>query len=172
MRYFAEEQCAPPSTLRAPGDCDFDRPTDVDPVRPPLPSFHSFGELSDAEVREIVASQQTPLPVAQWAAPPSERRTFLVYERIVDTRLLRRGASPMRSGLSDFVAVVAFVGLVTGLSGAAAALLAQEPPAPVRAAEGARASTVAEPAPRVSLTAPRSDRSSAASRRDAHPKRP
>ncbi|MBS2020332.1 MAG: hypothetical protein JST00_46170 [Deltaproteobacteria bacterium] len=145
MRYFDEEECAPPSTLRAPGGRDVDdRPTDVDPIRSPFPSFHSFGELSDAELREIVASQQTPLPVAQWTAPPSERRTFLVYERIVDTRRLRRGASPVRSGLSDFVAVAAFVGLVTGISGVAAALLAPEPPTPVRAAEGAR---IARPVP-------------------------
>ena len=138
MKHFAEDDGAPPSTLRAPasGDVD-DRPTDVDPIR--APSFHSFGELTDAELREIVASQQTPLPISRWAPPPpSERRTFIVYERMVDTRLLRRGASPMRSGLSDFVAVAAFVGLFTGVMGIAAAMLAPEPPAPTRTAESAR----------------------------------
>lgn len=96
-----------------------DRPTDPMPPPSTLRTFRTFGELTDAELREIVASQQTPLPLSRRETPPASQRTFIVYERLVDTRHLRRGATPARSAFVDLVAFTAFVGVFTGICVAA-----------------------------------------------------
>lgn len=96
-----------------------DRPTDPMPPPTTLRTFPAFGELTDAELREIIASQQTPLPLSHRETAPTSQRTFIVYERIVDTRHLRRGATPARSTFVDLLAFTAFVSLFTGICVAA-----------------------------------------------------
>lgn len=129
MKPFPFDRCAPPSTLPEGGratqpEID-DRPTDPDP-KPA--SFVPFGKMTDSELRELMKHALTPLPISRREAPPTSSRTFVVYERIVDTRALRRGARPERSGLVDLLSVVVLVGLFTGMTAVGVLALAPDPP--------------------------------------------
>lgn len=72
-------------------------------------SFPQFGEYDDAYADEV-ASRISLVPPARAPSPPAEPpASFVVYERLVDTRLLRSGAR----GRDDGFALLALVTLVS-----------------------------------------------------------
>lgn len=168
MKPFPPEHCAPPSTMPEGRDThpmivDDDRPTDPDPKPPSFvpPSFVPFGRMSDSELRGLMKHILTPLPISRRSTPPASARSYVVYERIVDTRRLRRGAPSERSSIVDLLSVVVLVGVFTGVT--AVAVLALTPAPPQSHGSAANAFTI---------TSQNTARSSAASTPAGHPKLP
>jgi hypothetical protein len=104
-------------------------------------SFVPFGKMTDSELRELTKDSLTPLPLSRGEPPPTSSRTFVVYERIVDTRALRRGLAPERSGLVDLLGVIVLVGLFTGMTAVGVLVLAPDPPTSQSSAQSSGAST-------------------------------